>query len=87
MTYLKFTIVVLGLMVASVAQADCYAIKNVDNKNVCLAKTKNQSSYCYSVRNNDIKNNCLAEVKEQRSYCYNIRSNDLKSQCLVLVKS
>ena len=87
MTYFRITIAVMGLMIASVAQADCYAVKNADNKNVCLAKTKNKSSYCYSVRDSDIKNNCLAELKQQRSYCYNIRSNDLKSQCLALVKS
>lgn len=87
MQLLKVVLAILGLMIASVAQADCYAIKNADNKNLCLAKTKNQSSYCYSVRDRDIKNNCLAKVKQQRSYCYNIRSNDLKSECLALVKS
>lgn len=85
-TYLKITLLALGLMIASAAQAECYAIKDSDNKNVCLAKTKNQSSYCYSVRDSDVKNKCLAEVKQQRSYCYGIRSNDLKNQCLAFVK-
>jgi hypothetical protein len=81
----KITLLALGLMIASVAYADCYSIKNADNKNVCLAKTKNKSGYCYSVRDADIKNNCLAEVKQKRSYCYNIRNNELKNECLALV--
>lgn len=84
--YLQITLLAFGLMIASVAHADCYSMKNSDNKNVCLAKAKNQSSYCYSVLDSDIKNNCLAVVKEQRSYCYSIRSNDLKNQCLALVE-
>lgn len=85
-TYLRITLLAFGLMIASVAHADCYSMKNSDYKNVCLAKTKNQSSYCYSVRDSDIKNNCLAILKKQRSYCFNIRSNDLKNECLALVE-
>lgn len=86
MLVIRTTLLALGLMIASVAHADCYSMKNSDNKNVYLAKAKNQSSYCYSVLDSDIKNNCLAVVKEQRSYCYSIRSNDLKNQCLALAE-
>jgi hypothetical protein len=68
------------------AYADCYAIKNQDNKNYCLAKSKAQSSYCYMIKGSDSKNNCLAETMNKRSYCYNIKDSDLKSQCLALIK-
>lgn len=68
------------------AFADCYAIKNQDGKNYCLAKAKSQSNYCYLIKESDSKNNCLAEIMNKRSYCYNIRNSDFKSQCLALIK-
>jgi hypothetical protein len=68
------------------ALANCYLIKNQDNKNYCLARTKAQSSYCYLIKEPDSKNLCLAETLDKRSYCYNIRSADAKSHCLALVK-
>jgi hypothetical protein len=87
MLVIKTNLLTLGLVIASLAHADCYSIKDSDNNNICLAKTKNQSGYCYSVRDGDIKNNCLAEVKQKRSYCYNIRSNELKNECLALAEN
>jgi len=83
----KIIIACLSLIFSSAVLADCYAIKDSDGKNYCLAKSKNQNSYCYVINNSDVKNNCLAQLKSQRSYCYNIRSNDLKSECLALVKN
>ena len=79
---LSFTFLLLPIN----AFADCYAIKNQDNKNYCLAKAKSQSSYCYSIKESDSKNHCLAETMNKKSYCYNIRNSDIKSQCLALIK-
>ncbi len=68
------------------AFADCYAIKNQDSKNYCLAKAKAQSSFCYMIKESDSKNYCLAETMNKRSYCYNIKNSDLKNLCLALIK-
>jgi hypothetical protein len=86
MKILKVVLTIIGLQVTCAAHADCYSIKDNDNKNLCLAKTKNQSGYCYSINDHDSKNSCLAQVKQQRNYCYNIRNSDLKNECLALVK-
>ena len=87
MPYIKPIIVICSLLASTTAIANCYSISNADNKNVCLAKNKRQSSYCYSVNNSDLKNNCLAQVKHERSYCYSIKNNDLKNECLALLKT
>ena len=47
----------------------CYAIKNTDQKNFCLAVVKKQDSYCYNIRESDSKHMCLAQIKNQKSYC------------------
>ena len=85
---MKLLLLILPLLVTQPVQANassCYSISNVDQKNVCLALAKRQSSYCYSVQNTDTKNICLAQTKMQRSYCYSISSADVKKQCLALV--
>jgi hypothetical protein len=77
------------IRVNGLAQADasnCYAIKNDDSKNHCLAIAKNTKSYCYSIHEQDTKNLCLAQLSNQKSYCYSIRSSDAKNQCLAIVR-
>ncbi len=59
----KIIIACLSLIFSSAVLADCYAIKDSDGKNYCLAKSKNQNSYCDVINDNDMKNNCLALVK------------------------
>jgi hypothetical protein len=85
---MKLLLLILPLLMTQSANANessCYSISNVDQKNVCLALVKKQSSYCYSVQNTDTKNICLAQTKMQRRYCYSISSPDVKKQCLALV--
>ncbi|MEN9416421.1 MAG: hypothetical protein RI988_41 [Pseudomonadota bacterium] len=73
--------------VAAIAnESSCYAIRDGDRKNMCLAQAKRQDSYCYAIRNADDKHMCLALVKQRRSECYSIRSSDLKNQCLAQVR-
>ncbi len=60
----------------------CYAIKDADLKNQCLAITKNSISRCYAIKDNDLKNGCLAQVGGQKNRCYSIKDNDLKHRCL-----
>jgi len=77
---------ILGTTSVLADSSNCYSIQNQDQKNYCLAISKNQDSYCYSIRENDSKNFCLAQIKNQKSYCYTIRANDMKNQCLGLVR-
>jgi hypothetical protein len=47
---MKFLMMLVLLTSFSVEanESHCYAIKNSDSKNSCLALAKNQDSYCYS---------------------------------------
>jgi len=66
---------------------NCYAIKNTDQKNYCLATAKAQNSFCYSIQESDLKNTCLGQVSNSKSYCYAIKSSDTKNKCLALVQT
>ena len=68
------------------AEADCYAIQNQDQRNVCLALKTAQPSYCYAVKSQDTRNFCLAVTTARESYCFSIRNEDSKSMCLALVR-
>ncbi|NBY63753.1 MAG: hypothetical protein EBQ70_06520 [Betaproteobacteria bacterium] len=76
---------ILSFNISFANSSNCYAIKNTDAKNFCLAISQQQASYCYSIRESDDKNMCLAQVKKQKSSCYSIKSSDQKNQCLALV--
>jgi hypothetical protein len=41
----------------------CYAVKDADTKNMCLANVMHQQSYCYAIREHDMKQQCLSQVK------------------------
>lgn len=85
----KFALIIFLLTTAnSKVYADssrCYLIQNQNQKNYCLALTKEQISYCYQINYADTKNFCIAQMKNQNSYCYLIKSNNLKNECLGLV--
>jgi hypothetical protein len=68
-------------------ESNCYAIKNTDQKNYCLATAKAQNSFCYSIQESDLKNTCLGQVSNSKSYCYAIKSSDTKNKCLALVQT
>ena len=86
---MKFTTFLL-IFISTAVQANesnCYAIKNTDQKNYCLAIAKAQNSYCYSIHESDLKNTCLGQVGKSKSYCYAIQSSDSKNKCLALVQT
>lgn len=60
----------------------CYAIKDADIKNNCLATIKHDKSRCYAIKDRDLKNSCLAQVGDDKSRCYSIKDRDQKQQCL-----
>lgn len=78
----------IGLVVpeALASEADCYAIRNQDQRNVCLALKTAQPSYCYAVRSQDTRNFCLAVTTARESYCFSVRNDDSKNMCLALVR-
>ena len=83
----KTWLLFISLFFSLTANANCYSIADQDQRNFCLAKTKQQSSYYYSINESDSKNMCLAQVKNSRSYCYSIRNSDNKNECLALVRN
>ena len=85
---MQFLFITLSLCTAVHAnESNCYAIKNTDQKNYCLAIAKAQNSYCYSIHESDLKNTCLGQVSNSKSYCYAIQSSDSKNKCLALVQT
>jgi hypothetical protein len=76
-------LVVALLPAATLADAShCYAIKNADMKNNCLATVNHDKSRCYAINDRDLKNSCLAQVGNDKSRCYSIQDRDQKQQCL-----
>jgi len=86
MNKIIYTIIFLS-SIAQANESNCYAIKNTDQKNHCLAIAKAQNSYCYSIHESDLKNTCLGQVGNSKSYCYAIQSSDSKNKCLALVQT
>ena len=78
------TILVLALAVQALASdaSRCYAIRDAEKKNFCLATVQGDASRCYSIHDADLKNLCLGQVKGDRSRCYSIRDQDKKNLCL-----
>ena len=71
------------LPVITLADASrCYAIKDGDIKNNCLATINHDKSRCYAIKDRDLKNSCLALVGNDKSRCYSIKDHDQKQQCL-----
>ncbi len=79
-------ILVLFSMSAPAVFADdsarCYAIRDADRRNACLAETRDANSYCYAIKDADRRNICLAETTGERSRCYAIQDKDLRASCL-----
>jgi hypothetical protein len=79
---LLWLVAVLSPAMALADASQCYAIKNVDMKNNCLATVNHDKSRCYSIKDRDLKNSCLAQVGKDKSRCYSIKDRDQKQQCL-----
>lgn len=41
----------------------CYAIGDMDTRNLCLAKARKDPSMCYAIQRSDLRSQCLAEVR------------------------
>ena len=59
----------------------CYAIKDQDSRNYCLAEAKQDYEYCYRVKDGDRRNACLAKTKRARDRCYAIKDQDSRKVC------
>lgn len=81
----KISAALFALLLSNVCIAqssNCYAIRDNDLKNECLAVIQNNPSKCYAIKNSDLKNSCLAKVNNRKSTCYSIKDKDQKSRCL-----
>ena len=79
----------VAVLLANPVMANCYSIRNSDEKNLCLAETKGVTSYCYSIKAADKKNLCLAKVRKdesRRNWCYAIKDTDARNVCLATTK-
>ena len=80
-------LVLLGMMAmawmgeAMAGASRCYAVKDQDARNYCLAQAKRDYGYCYHIKNSDGRNQCLAEIKWTRNRCYAIKNTDARNQC------
>lgn len=60
----------------------CYAIREPDLRNACLAETRDSKGQCYAIRDPDRRQLCLAQTTSQKSICYNVRDKDRRAACL-----
>jgi hypothetical protein len=42
--------------------SECFAIKDADHRNACLASAKKDKSYCFKIQGTDLRNHCLANA-------------------------
>ena len=83
------TLVFGALLLSQMAwagDAKCYAIKDTNGKNFCLAVAKKQESYCNLIDKNSMQYLCLAEVTKQKSYCEKITIADDANNCKKLFR-
>jgi hypothetical protein len=66
--------------------APCYAMKDLNNRNYCLAIKKRQESYCNKIDKNSLQFLCLAELTKQKSYCDQIKLVDDADKCKKLFR-
>ena len=73
------------LLVPAQAATDpsrCYAIRDADMRNTCLAGTRDDKGQCYAIKDHDRRQLCLAQTTGQKSTCYNVRDKDRRAACL-----
>jgi hypothetical protein len=56
-----FIVCVLIWMPAALG-SECYSIQDTDQRNACLASSKNDNSYCYKIQSKDLQKDCLAHT-------------------------
>jgi hypothetical protein len=85
-TLMKIKLLAGAALGMSLAAADdsarCYAIRDPDLRNACLAVTRDGMSRCYSIQDVDARQICLARLSGDRSRCYSVRDEDLRAACL-----
>lgn len=63
---MKYAAIVLMILISQPVTASdsskCYAINDMDAKNFCLAKARNDRSMCYTIQGSALRSQCLAEV-------------------------
>ncbi len=67
---------------AATNSARCYAIRDADLRNACLAETRQSQGQCYAIKDADRRQLCLAQTTGQLSACYNVRDKDRRAACL-----
>ena len=82
----KILIISALILIPTIANANCWSIKNYDLQRKCLAETKNDASYCWQIKDYDSQRECLAKQKNDKSYCWQIKNNDRKQACLASFK-
>jgi hypothetical protein len=69
---------------ATASSGQCYAIKDKDLRQQCLATTQGQKSRCYAIADKNARNQCLAQTGSQKSRCYSITDADKRKACLAM---
>lgn len=67
---------------AMAGMSGCYAVKDQDARNYCLAEAKGDYGYCYRIKKSDGRSQCLAEIKGASDRCYAIKDQDSRKACL-----
>ena len=74
--------ILLGPAQAATDPSRCYAIRDADMRNACMAETRDDKGQCYAIKDHDRRQLCLAQTTGQKSTCYNVRGKDRRAACL-----
>lgn len=59
--------------------SECFAIKDDDQKNQCLAESKKDPSYCHKIKTQNLREACLAQLKGETYGCFKIQEPDART--------
>ena len=62
-------VILLGPAQAATDPSRCYAIRDADMRNACLAETRDDKGQCYAIKDHDRRQLCLAQTTGQKSTC------------------
>lgn len=65
----------------------CFAIKDKDYQNACVAIKQQDRTRCFAIKSKTTQNDCLANVDQDESYCFSIGSQNLRNSCLASVRN
>lgn len=57
------------ILLAAAMNTDCYQLRDMDQRNYCLARERNDVGQCYAITSSSLRASCRSEVQRDASIC------------------